>query len=652
MAKKEKGPLGLPSGWTLDQIQEATSLVIRQIDAYNSDPLKVRRFDRYNFAQDIFDDNQVPSNLSIIEDVDPKNYPLLRTQVKGATRMVVSAFNGADPYYIFKGGDDTDAREAREKDTQLALETDNYKAKLREIARLAAIKARGPYRIVWEERKKGQGWITPGIEVTQVQDGEYEFVGPRRETIAPEDFGIYPLSEFTINDTRSVWHRWSAPMYEIWEQQERGEWFSREMADSQPMHEQPNVAEEPEDYAPNIYTGIFRLPPGMDRSKPLQAYRMILLHGQQLCLYMEPYDLPMPEYFAPGFEYDPLQFWPTHSLASSVIEMQAELNDVQFIRLMGAVASAIRTVLASGFVGESTTTALTLGKIMQFRGDPKFMVVDTTNPPSGDLGNLAEQAREYAEAVSGFSQVAAGQLPEASQTATATGGALQGTADEGEEKRQNFLEEEIRAVQFVQILIRRNFKAFKMFHKKRLMTTKASDWDEQYTIGPNGQGPNNNPQATIDKLGQLVEILTKLGIPWLEDLEMGAAQDIGIAISKKELVKALEQNFDFPMSMEKIVVDTSKLNISGVNGQPPPVDFGAGPSGPFGPEAGLPVGGDPTAVGGIPPELLAMLAGAGLPGQVPMDPSMAGMPPPPQFGPPGLDPNILLALSGAGGLPA
>lgn len=585
--------LKIPAGWDADSLKEAASRCVRMIDSFKSDPMRTKAFDRYNYAQDVFDDVRTPSNLQVVEDVDPKNWPLLTIQTLGAIRLVVSAFNGADPYYVFKGGDDIDLRESREKDTQLALETDAYKAKLRETARVAALKARGPYRIVWHEEKKGEGWA----DASQIKDGEYSFVGPKQETLEADDFGLYPLSVDKIQDAMAVWHRFDRPMYEIWAKQDRGEYFSREMVEVEAIHEQNTNVEDPEDYAPDLYSGIFKLPPGMKREKDLVAYRITLLYSQQEILFIEPYSLPMPDYFAPGFHYDPVKFYPTHSLASRTIPLNAELNDTQLARLVGAVAGFKATNIVTGHMGEMTTAHVGLGETLMIpNAGAKVYSLATTNPPSGDLMALAREAREYAEGITGFSQIASGQLPQASQTATATGGALAGTAEEGEEKRQNFLEEEVRAVQFRQILIRRNFKAFKKFHGERLQTKKASDWDEQFTIGPNGQGLNNNPEAVQEKMKMFVEALAAIGIPFLEDVEAGKAENVGVAISRVELAKAIDQNFDFPFSTEKILVDTSGIATV------PPVDPGAGPFGEIGPAESLI--GDP---GSLPPELLGIM---------------------------------------------
>lgn len=605
--------LAIPEGWTVETMAEAAELIVRLTEGAGTDPEWTEKQGRYQLAQDIFDDKEILSNLEIVREIEPYGVPLLRRQVKGVVRLVVSAFNGANPYYIFRGSSeepDTELREAREQDTQLLLESMGYKKSLRETGRIGAIWGRGSYVCDWEEKPKGNGWM----DASQVKDGEMEYVGPTRTSILAKDLILYPYSQSEITELRMFGYRTDMPMFEIWEKQETGVYFGKDIIEVEPRHDQNTYAEHPDDYAPDLLCVTVKLPVGMDRSKPLQAYKCTVAKTQKAMIYMKAYDLPMPNIFAPGFELDPLTFWPTHSLASSMFEAQAIVNDTVLARMLAGVASSKKLIFITGRLGEMVTHHFGLGDVAHLPGDPKVYPIDTSQPADGALADLNREAREDAQGVTGFSEVAAGQLPEASQTATATGGALQGTADEGEEKRQNFFDEEIRFIQLIQVYVARNFKALKKFYGKRLRTKSAKDWTVRFTIEPNGQGPANNPELTITKLKALVELLTSLGIPWLEDVEEGAVPNVGLAISKKEFARAVEQNLDLSMSTEKILVDTTNL----VTPEPEP-EVGAFQVG--GPE-------DILGAGALPPELLAGIAGGIPPGAM----DMAGIPPELLFG--------------------
>ena len=608
-SQKPGGKLAIPSGWTEESMAEAADLIVRLTDTAWSDPTFTEKKSRYQLAQDVFDDKEILTNVNIVREMEPYGVPLLRRQVKGAVRLVVSAFNGANPYYIFRGNSaepDTELREAREQDTQMMLETMGYKKCLRETGRLGALWARGPYTCDWEEKPKGNGWL----DASQVKDGEMEYVGPTRTSILPKDLILYPLSQTELTEMRMVGYRTDLPMFEIWEKQDSGVYFDRETIEVEPHHDQDTAVHSEEDYAPDLLCVIVKLPPGMDRKKPLQAYRCTVAKNQKAMVMMKPYDLPMPNIFAPGFELDPMEFWPSHSLASSMFELQAIVNDTVMARMLGGIAASKKLHYITGRIGEMVTHHFEIGDAIHLPGDAKVYPVDTGTPPDRSLSELSLEARQDAQGVTGFSEVAAGQLPDANQTATATGGALAGTAEEGEEKRQTFFDEELRFIQLIQIYAYRNFKALKKFYGDRLRTKSAKDWQVPFTIEPNGQGPSNNPELTITKLKALVELLASLGIPWLEDVESGAAPNIGLAISKTEFAKAVEQNLDLSMSTEKILVDTTNLAVV----PPEPV-----------PAAGFVPTGSPADIGGIPPELLGALAG-GVP-----DPFMGVAPGPPDL---------------------
>lgn len=606
-----------PPGWDWDSMKSAAEFLTRLRENYLGDPVRQEKFARYDLAQDVFDDKKILTHLNQ-GDIEPYGIPEMRKQVKGVTRMVASAFDTAEPFYIFKDGPDTELREAREHDTHLALETDDYPDRVRESARFAAIKMRGPYRLSWEVRKRGEGWL----DSSQVKDNDIEFAGPKRESIRPEDLIVYPLSQQKLTDMRMIGYRFDRPMFEIWERQARGEYFDQENVDIPPIHEQATAAENEEDWAPDLVYCVVKLPKGMDRTNPLQAYECVFAPSCREMLFMAPFTFPMPLIFAPGFEFDPLEFWATHSLASSMFEPLTMLNDAQTTRMLSGVAASKKVVFVHGHPGEMVTEQLNQGDMVVIRGDAQVTPIETSTPAAGDLQALAEEARRDGQGVTGHSDVANGQLPEASQTATATGGALQGTADEGEEKRRNFYREEIRGIQAIQILIQRNFKSFKQFHGDRLVTKSAKDWKPSFTILPNSQGPQNNPLLTNQKLRDLVELLQSIGIPWLEDVESGAALNVGVAISKREFARAIEQNIDLPMTTEKIIVDTDEIAEI--------------PNEPIAEGGPLAVGGPEDILGaGIPPELLDIILAGGPEGMAPFDAFGAAPFEPPPVGIPG-----------------
>lgn len=599
-----------PKEWSDPNVRkECASYLIRIIDTGRSDGTLTQKFARYQMAQDVFDDYKILSKVDLKTDIAPYQVPLLRQMVKGVSRLVVSAFNGADPYYIVKGGDtdSLDVREAIQKDLQLILEADSYRDKIRETARTAAIWCRGPFRITWQKRMKGEGWASP----TSANAPDVEFAGPARETILPQDLGMYPLSQIYLTEMRAIWHRFDRPMYEIWAAQDSGEYFSRDelevkVADGdnvvtvQAQHEQKTAAEFEEDYAPNLYHMIVKLWPGMDKTKPMRAYRVVIAYAQEDLLAISEYDEPTPEYFAPGFDLDPMEFWATNSVASSVFELQSIINDITTARIEAGVAATHKTIFVKNYTGEMTSFALDMGSVIPVQGNPDFFQVDTSNPPTKDLAMLSEEMRREMEGTAGFSQISAGQLPPANQTATASGIAANATSDEGEEKRQVFLAEEVRAVKFIQHLCAKHYEDLQAFYGDRLKTKSAEEWRFTFEIAPNGQGPENNPVMTLSRMDSLLKAAQVLKIPTLQDVEKNPSLNIGVAIDVAQMFKAMEQNVNLPMNTEKIIVDTSQL-AGFAQGSP----------------LALPAPGE-TGAEGFPPELLAALAQAGAGGALPL----------------------------------
>lgn len=633
----------LPEEWRDDLVRdEAASYIVQLIDTARTDSTIQQKFKRYSVAQDVYDDKQILTKIEFDLDITPYQDPHFKTQVNGAARMVASTFNGSDPYYVFKGGTDSDLRQKRERDTHMILEQDGYKDKIRESARLAAIWTRGTYRITNEYRTRSETW-----ENTDINDKNLDFCGPARETILPQDMVVYPLAQTDMQGFRFVGHRFDRPMYEIWQAQDNGDYIARsqvefpdpaktkapkkatgvtqakgkkQTVDLLGQHDQPTAALFEEDYSPNLYHLIIKIWPGMNRNLPMKAYRMVIAYDEQQILLISPYDYPIPEYFAPGFMYDPVMFWAENSIATSMFETQTIINDSITARLLSAYAAAKPILFVSGaMLTEQQSFPMSLGQVYNIPGDPKFYSVSGANNPSKDLGILTQEERLSAEKVTGFSSIAQGAVPPPNTTATASAGALQGTSEEGEEKRANFFAEELRMVKFLQIMIRKNFKAIKKFYGDRMQTTSAKDWEPEFEIGVNSQGPNNNPMIVGPKLQTLYQSIRELDIPWAEDIARGASPDEGLAVSKKTFFKLQVNSLDLPFNTEGLVVDTSEQPIAQNNPEPSP--FG---------------GQIPGAGGGIPPQLLGPLAQ----GAQGLSPGMAGGPqtpmPPPSPAPLGI----------------
>lgn len=619
--KKFKPP---PEWEDKDELQLLGARLRVMVDDAKSDSTILSKFHRYKTAQNVYDDVEIASQIDLGKDYPPYQIQLTKRQVNGAARIVASQFNGADPFYIFKGGDDAKLREAREKDTQLLLDGCNYKNKVRDAARIAAIWGRGTFRATFKLESKNEGWVTPQT----IKDSDLVFAGIARESVLPQDFILYPISQQNIVDVRMVGHRLDRPMYEVWQMQDDGDYFSKDDIEIAAYNDQNTPTTDVDNYSLDLYHLLVKLYPGNDKTKRMKAYRVVWAYSQQVVIAISDYTRPTPEYFAPGFYYDPNAFWPMHSLASSIDQLQCILNDTMSIRIWSGAAAVRPNALIVGYRPEQgqTTAIPAIGEIMT-TSDANAKVIPLPPSPQapGDLANIANETISFAEAQTGFSTNAAGGIDPHKITATQSAQIASGVSEEGEEKRTNFMEEELRFVRSIQQLVSipENFAALKKYYGDRWQTTSAKDWEAIFEIAPNGQGLNNNPQATIQKIETLIQSLGSLGIPKLEDVRSGMVPNTGLAFDPQAAAQLITANLDFPFSTDKLLVDTT--NEPTPPPQPPapgPGDLGAPPD-QLHPELlhallagsqGAPPGMDAGAQGGmqgLTPEIMQLLLGIG-----------------------------------------
>lgn len=607
-----------PKGFdSLEVRSRVAGHICRMIDAVKSDPDRLKKFGRYRIAQQVINDEITLSSLVFVKDIEPYQPDLISQRVEGIVGQVCGGYNEQKPYFVFKGGNNEQLREAREHDTHIALDSDQFPIKIRDIGYSAAIWARGPFRTVYKTVYEGQEYL--GGDSKQI-----EFSGPTDEAIDPEDFFPYPTWVSDLHQCRMVGHRFRQARYEILSLQLDEDGYFDDVVVPVGHSEPEHASESSDDDAPEMYHVIVKLRavhyykdgrgdtladvPAEDledaEKRPMRAYRAVVLYDAQLLLSLEEYDLPECEYFAPCMKRDINRIYPAHSLASKGLAAQTLYNDAVTGDVLAVVGAVKRPVLSTGSMGDMDTFDLEFGTVVHVPGNATFFSPPIPGNTGSAMAGIADRMERVADGAMGQSQIAQGQLPDAQQTATASAGALQGTARRVEEVQENFNAELERNIQFKQRLIMRNFRDFKRFHGDKLKTQSASDWKEKFEVGANGQGPSNNPQLEQQKIANIVQTQQALGIPFIEDLDPMAKK---VAISKTRLFQGVIDNSDFSSGMENLLVELPT----------PPQQhgaFGLGSGGPFGGGIpGIPGGGaellggvDP---GGIPPEILNALLG-------------------------------------------
>lgn len=547
--------LQLPKEFEEYDVRVAAAQVVGQMwRSFASDPARNEKFRRYEMALKVYNDEIAVSGIEVTPGVDPIQLPLLSTRVDKVVEGLCSQVTNANPVFVFTGGprDSIDLREAREHDTHLALVSDGFKSKLREIARSAAIQAIGPFRVTWRTVRRGEGWL----DSQQVRSGDIVFAGPTIEPFKADEWVGYPTYARSVDDMRLFGHTFPMSVREIEERQRSDEWITEEQGAilSKSHSQQGSNADYVEDYAPTLGCFVVFLPIGMEEGAEWRRYRVVIQEDTDVLLSIEEYEHPDSEYFLPWLRRDTGEFYPSHSVASKLLRSQSAFNDINTARILNGIASAKKTILASGFLDAMDTLSLGFGQLLAFRGDPRFTVIDGGGDIRG-LDAMSADVERSADGASGVSQVSAGQLPEANQTATATATAAAGASLAIEEYQENFYTEIVRAVHFCQYLIAKHFADFKKYHGENLQTKAASDWRPTFDIAPHSQGLANDPRAVMEKLSVLIGMAQQLGVPFVEDV-MG--DPYKVIMSKQELFSAALSNLDFPFSMEKVVMDVSE----------------------------------------------------------------------------------------------
>lgn len=617
-----------------DTRSRAASHVERLIQAWQTEEERRLKMARYRIAQNVIDDKtSISSVQSVIKEIETYQPNLISQRVDGVVGDVCGGYNGQDPYMIYKGTEDDELREAREHDSHLAREADNFPLKVRDIGKTAAVWARGPFWVQYKTEYAGSYY-------SGEQSGEIEFSGPCWYPIKAEDYVRWPT------DTERPFiegHRFREMRFEMLRLQDvEGGYFDDVIIPNENADEGKHNSETSETDRPLAYHLIVMLRPGdhVDqeaadweeaKKHPMRAYRMTLLADQPICLALEEYEHPVSEYFAPAMMRDVVEFYPAHSVASKGLPEQIIYNDAITTDILASIAAVKRPVFAGGFVSDMDSIPLDISTLYGFKGKPEFYSPPIAANSGSAMEGIANRMERVTDGAMGQSQVGQGQLPEADQTATATAGALQGQASRTENYAEEFNLPIERAVQFSDYLIWRNWSDFKKFHGDKLKTKSKADWKPRFTVKANGQGPSNNPALTLQKINTAIDAAQKLGLPFAEDVDETAPI---IAVSKAELYRDIIDNIDLPSGTENIIIEIERP-------QPAPAE----PFDPLGAGGGGLIPGQEELNGGVslPPELLDLILNGGGPPGIPPE-LLAG----PALGPNLPIPPMPLELAGQG----
>jgi len=618
-ARREKHA---PNGFEDEEIRRQVAAQLRSmIDDYKASVQE--KFDRFNLAEEVYNDETTMSSIDFLEDVDPYNMPLTSIRVDVAVGSVAGGFSSASPYFIVKGGDEGERGDV-ERDLHAALEYAGFPLAVRQAGYSAALKGRGPLRLTYQTIHEADRWVE---DATGESDVAYS--GLVIDPILPQDFVAYPAYVDDLAKARLIGHRFELRYAEIERRQREGIYFSEpnlEGVDDRSGVES-STQNDPDDYGVDLYDVIVRLRP--KEGAPEKAYRATLAYTSQELLDIEEYPYPRPWYFAPGFRYDPNTFWPKHSIATRLLEVQAIYNDAWTIGVFGTVAKSMPTVLASNFLAEQQSTQIGIGRIVGFKGNPSFTQLRTDGSLEGVPG-LIQGAERLADGISRVSQLGQGQALAGDRTATEAAAVQAGQAAGLSEYGDNFGMELARMARFALLLLGENFRAWKRFYGDEAQVAHPRVFFRRWRLEPNGKSPNNSPTAVNQKLQMLLTAAKALGLP------MGPSQK---TISPDGAMEVILNSLELPVSTDKVIHE-----------QPPQPKPKPGPAGLTGGPLGDPANSlaQALAAAGGPNGLAGLLAGVagGAPGPVP-----GGVPGLPPGLPPGVAPNVGPPVPMGGDLP-
>jgi len=294
---------------------------------------------------------------------------------------------------------------------------------------------------------------------------------------------------------------------------------------------------------------------GTEVADEYKCFRITVIKDTMSVLEFSPYDLPVPEWFAPCPNEDTSLFWPRNSIATRLLELQAIVNDNYTVQILGGISVAKRTVYASGVADQDMKTAVPgFGAVVTTRSPAKFWSAPGQFSGGGDLMLQAQELQKMADGQGRVSEVGAGQYSAGDKTATETSAVLAGQMAGVRDYKLTMVRPFEEAVQLLQILLQRHWKTVKKVHGDLLRTDSASEWGKKFTIQANGRAPANDPNALLAKVGQVIQLAQGLQVQLVPG---------GQYVEAGKLFEQALAALDLPFDTEGIVVNPNEQSLDG-----------------------------------------------------------------------------------------
>ncbi len=592
----------IPRAYLSEDARDELALrVCREILA--SDDAKGSLPRRWEKNEALYNLDPKATNLTLVEGMASYPVPLWKAKAK---RIVDTAFKGCtsmDPYVQ-------------------VLTDDGQNSKADDIERaLMLLSGKGAKQTTFDRALRQCLRITAntGVSVMYVYPDERTWDVCFR-AIHPKDLMVYPHELGSLEEAKTVGHRFELMRSEITARKEAGIYLTDEVGGGGASVD--NEAGKSKSFARTEDTSAMSVEDELIECWQVvtevegQRYLVVVAAHDQKLLRVQPYPYSRKFYFDIRFEDEYGSFWPASSVGQDVQALQLLYTDLHNVIIQGSYAAAFPVMVVSGGSLATKVSKYGPGSMLEVPTGVQAQVLGTQFNP-GVLPEMIQQVEKVTDAQTGISQLGTSINLPASTSATAAQGLL-AAQDEAKDGYTEFVAPAVGAIfEFLAEVLKTHFREFSQKYGPSLRVDYSS-LSKPYIFEATGKTATSSPQALIGKLQMLLQmamspnsgldyrqvetqILQALNLPL--DVQSLQKQDV-----PQQMLALLQQALASGMDPQTIVSLVSQAVTALAGGQPngqpttassPPGIPGPGVA-PYGAGGGVPGAATGAPLGGLP----------------------------------------------------